>query len=202
VTTPLLELACCGLKATEQVLLDAGVPVPSISQIIYHEPVLDCTCDALYVCIGQGRDITSERTVLPVNAPPGFCGPRQTETQIEICLSRCIHHTNPLTETCWESGDCRDVAVCPEDAPPRPLDVCERGAPSKAAETAWLLQDRWLLETAVPALWSRCLCEDACKPDCSGPWPELGCQSQVRWVASSRIDDACGGTRALYTIDW
>ena len=199
-----MEMACCGLKATEQSFIDAGIPVPAQSQIIYHDPALACTCDALLVCIGGSRNTSEQRNLDPFGAParnlPNACVVQTREISIDICVTRCVHVENPLTGTeCWDNVDCAEVIRCPDDPPlPRPSSMCDTAPKSKAEETAWLLEDRWILETVVPMVWSKCLCEGWCGPDGCGL---VGCGGSVQWVESNRFDSGtCGGTVATYLI--
>lgn len=188
----LYRIMCCGLKSAEKLLEDFGMPVPATSQIVAHEPVLmpGC-CDTLWVCPGPSRRISSAKD---------GCVPRRT-ISMDVCLFRCVHVENPLQQgTCFDTGDCAEVIPCPGDEiDPRPGNVCERGAPDKATETLWLMEERWLLETHLASTWSTCLCEGWCDQKCG---ETLGCRD-IEWVSSKRYDSGgCGGTIATFEINY
>lgn len=218
---PLFDAACCGLKSVEQGLMSNGIPVPDLSQIIAHEPVLDCTCNALYVSIGGTEQVqipydvggSGERAGVPDLSPLAVdCVLAYRVADIEVSLTRCVFLRNPLDGGCWSNEnepDCPSLVRCEGEvleSPPRPSE-CGRdedgnlvgdGPPSKTWETKWLLDDRHVLEIVTPALWNRCLCEGWCETTC----PPGGCKSAaVRWKRSRPFDSGgCGGTTATYEV--
>ncbi len=207
-TTPYFEVGCCGLKAVEQALTNRGVPVPDISQVIGHDPDLTCSCDALFVQVGPTISTVEERTddLAGLAGMGAVCTLPFRRTELYVHLSRCVHLTNPLTGDCWGSGDCADLIRCPgQPGYERSADPsCQTGPSSKAEETAWLLEDRWIVENDVAGLWADCLCSGWCGDPCGGlGWPQVGCNARPVWQATEPFDSGgCGGLKATFTIDW
>lgn len=210
-TTPYFDLGCCALTAAERALTEHNIPLPGIRQFIAHEPQLDCSCDALYVQVGPARATTEERIQGPggggypggVGVLPRGCIVQTSQVEVTIQISRCVHVVNPLNDECWPPGDCTTEVACPGAVvPERERGLCAAPAASKAQETAWLLEDRWVMETTFVEQWGDCLCEGWCGNECPD-WPQIGCHANPQWQSSEPFDGGgCGGTILRYTIDW
>lgn len=203
-STVYFELLACGQRSTEQALMDAGLPVPASSQVIAHEPTIECSCDTLQIWLGSGRNAAAEH-IEPLPGIQSHPNQRLLTVQavtINILLSRCVHLQNPLTKGCWEAGNVEDYLLCPgDDITGPPASLCVRAPGSKAEETSWLLMDRWLLETAVPRMWNQCLCDGHCAVDCE-TYQRIGCGARIVWESSAPFDGGgCGGTVAQYGIE-
>lgn len=199
----LYEAACCGLRATESLLTANSIPVPAVSQVINHQPALTC-CNALFVRLGPSRNVTVEHTNVTgldafIDPNPAACGFMVYQATFEVHLSRCVVIDNPLDGDCRADGDCLSVLDCATPAPVMPDDPCADPA-DKATETFWGYQERWLLETELPALWSQCLCEGWCGGGCS---ESFGCGHRLAWTDTEPFDQGgCAGAIARYELTW
>jgi hypothetical protein len=142
------EAACCGLRAAEQILTEAGFPVPAVAQVIAHSPSLVCGCDTLFVRPVESRNTTRANQRAGGGAPavPGVFGGHRSAcrvasgvTTFEVHLTRCVDVPDPLEGgDCADPGDCNGLLDCGVTPPARPADPCTL-APDKATETYWLL---------------------------------------------------------------